>query len=125
MFISAVGGNPATGFVFSNAKGKARDIDALCRHAMAKTLSRAGVEWKGWHAFGRNLATTFDRDGAIDTVIQRALRHEDVQTTRDRYNSEGRTGEAQQALRNLSQNRVIVLRRTEKRPVEGVTAVVQ
>jgi integrase len=72
------------------------------------------------------LATTLDREGAIDTVIQRVLRHEDVQTTRDHYIGEGTTGEAQQALRNLSQKkRLIVLRRTEKRPVEGATGVVQ
>ncbi|HTE88707.1 MAG TPA: hypothetical protein VK639_07135 [Terriglobales bacterium] len=86
---------PATGFVFSNAKGKARDIDALYRHAMANTLSRGGVEWKGWHAFRRNLATTLDRLGAIDTVIQRVLRH-DVETTRDHYIGKGTTSEAQQ-----------------------------
>ena len=92
---------------------------------MANTLSRAGVEWKGWHAFRRNLATRLDRDGAIDTVIQRVLRHEDVQTTRDHYIGKGTTIEAQQAFRNSPQNRLIVLRRTEKRPVEGMTAVVQ
>jgi integrase len=121
----ATSGDPETGFVFSNAKGKPRDIDALYRHAMAHTLSRAGVKWKGWHAFRRNLATRLDRDGAIDTVIQRVLRHEDVQTTRDHYIGKGTTSEAQQALRNSPKNRLIVLRRTEKRPVEGVTGVVQ
>jgi transposase len=43
------------------------------------------VEWHGWHAFRRGLATNLNDIGALDLTIQRILRHSDVTTTRKSY----------------------------------------
>ena len=44
-----------------------------------------GIEWKGWHAYRRGLATNLHELGVPDKVIQAILRHEDVSTTQRSY----------------------------------------
>jgi integrase len=44
-----------------------------------------GLEWKGWHAYHRGLATNLHELGVPDKVIQAILRHEDVSTTQRSY----------------------------------------
>ena len=115
-------GNPETGFVFPNAKGEPRDLDALC-HPAAKVLNRVGIRWRGLHACRKALGTELDRRGVKDTMIQRALRHDNVNTTRDHYIGDGKTSEAQEALRPLAG--LIVLPRTITAPADLCTGVVQ
>lgn len=43
------------------------------------------VEWHGWHAFRRGLATNLNDLGHLDLTIQRILRHSNVTTTRQNY----------------------------------------
>jgi integrase len=43
------------------------------------------VEWHGWHAFRRGLASNLYDLGLPDLLIQRILRHSDVNTTRKSY----------------------------------------
>ena len=40
------------------------------------------MEWRGWHAFRRGLATNLDALGVHDIVIQPILRHSNVAVTR-------------------------------------------
>jgi integrase len=43
------------------------------------------VEWKGWHAFRRGLASTLFELGCDDLTVQRILRHSKVSVTREHY----------------------------------------
>jgi integrase len=51
-------GNPSKGFVFANARGDAMNLDALAKDVTRPALEGSAVEWHGWHAFRRGLATT-------------------------------------------------------------------
>jgi integrase len=44
-------------------------------------LKGSGVEWHGWHAFRRGLATNLYRIGVPARTIQAILRHSNVSTT--------------------------------------------
>ena len=44
-----------------------------------------GLDWKGWHAYRRGLATNLKKLGVPDTTIQAILRHESVSTTQRFY----------------------------------------
>ena len=48
-------------------------------------LRKAGIEWHGWHAFRRGLATNLYRLGVADKTIQAILRHANVGTTMNIY----------------------------------------
>jgi hypothetical protein len=43
------------------------------------------LEWKGWQAYRRGLATNLKRLGVQDTVIEAILRHENLATTQRFY----------------------------------------
>ena len=59
-------GNPSGGFVFANANGKPMNLDALARDVIQPTLEMSGLDWHGWHAFRRGLATNLHRPGVSD-----------------------------------------------------------
>jgi integrase len=44
-----------------------------------------GLDWKGWHAYRRGLATNLKKLGVPDTTIQAIPRHESVSTTQRFY----------------------------------------
>ena len=48
-------------------------------------IKGTGVEWHGWHAFRRGLATNLYTLGADDLTVQRILRHSTVTVTREHY----------------------------------------
>ncbi len=52
---------------------------------MKNVLTKAGVEWVGWHGFRRGLASNLNRLGVDDSVIQAILRHSDVSVTQRCY----------------------------------------
>jgi integrase len=78
-------GNPSSGFVFADASGKPMNLEALARDVIRPALDKSGVEWHGWHAFRRGLATNLHRLGVSDKVIQQILRHANVTTTMNIY----------------------------------------
>jgi integrase len=43
------------------------------------------VQWKGWHAFRRSLATNLSSCGVEPKIIQAILRHSDIATTMNIY----------------------------------------
>jgi integrase len=73
------------GFIFANARGDAMNLEALARKVIRPALAGSGVEWHGWHAFRRGLATNLHRLGVSDKVIQQILRHANVTTTINIY----------------------------------------
>jgi len=78
-------GNPSKGFIFANACGDAMNLDALAKDVIRPALKGSAVEWHGWHAFRRGLATNLHRLGVSDKVIQQILRHANVTTTMNIY----------------------------------------
>lgn len=81
----ATSGDPATGLIFKSKTGSSMDLAQLARFVIRPALKDTGVEWHGWHAFRRGLATNLYRLGAPDKTIQAILRHTDVSTTLRAY----------------------------------------
>jgi integrase len=48
-------------------------------------LEKAGIEWRGYHAFRRGLATNLRALNVDDLTIMEILRHSDVSVTRASY----------------------------------------
>ena len=65
--------------------GGALDLDNLADRLIKPILKANGLNWKGWHAYRRGLATNLHDLGVPDKVIQAILRHEDVSTTQRSY----------------------------------------
>jgi integrase len=81
----SLSGNPAKGFMFSSPAGKPVNMDALARDVILPLATKAGVQWHGWHAFRRGLATNLYRLGVSDKTIQRILRQANVGVTQACY----------------------------------------
>jgi integrase len=81
----SLSGNPANGFMFQSPTGKPFNMDALSRDVIVPLATKAGVQWHGWHAFRRGLATNLYRLGVPDKIIQRILRHANVAVTQNCY----------------------------------------
>jgi integrase len=81
----SVSGTPANGLMFPSPAGKPFNMDALARKVIVPLVMKAGVEWHGWHAFRRGLATNLHRLGVPDTTIQRILRQANVAVTQACY----------------------------------------
>ena len=62
-------------------------VRAACvaREIIKPKLNEAGLEWHGWHAFRRGLATNLYRLGIPDKTIQAILRHSSLSTTMNLY----------------------------------------
>ena len=61
------------------------DLAHLARFVVRPALKGTGIEWRGWHAFRRGLATNLYRLGVPDKTIQVILRHADLSTTMRAY----------------------------------------
>jgi integrase len=75
-------GGYTSGPMFRNAVAKHLDPHNLVARVIEKTK---GIDWHGWHAFRRGIATNLHQLGVADIVIQMILRHSDVSVTRDCY----------------------------------------
>ena len=78
-------GNPLKGLMFPSPEGKPLNLDALTADVIRPALKRQGLQWHGWHAFRRGLATNLHRLGVQDEIIQRILRHSNVGVTQKCY----------------------------------------
>jgi integrase len=81
----SLSGNPANGLMFPGPAGKPINLDALAADVIVPLLTETGVQWHGWHAFRRGLATNLHRLGISDKTIQRILRHANVAVTQGCY----------------------------------------
>ncbi len=66
--------------IFQAGNGKPLNLDNLARRVIAPA-----VEWHGWHAFRRGLATNLHALGVDDKTIQAILRHTNVGLTMNVY----------------------------------------
>lgn len=78
-------GNPTCGLMFQSAARKPLDLDALAVDVIRPAFEKHGIEWHGWHAFRRGLATNLHRLGVSDETIQRILRHSTISVTQNCY----------------------------------------
>jgi integrase len=99
-------GNPTTGPIFPNAKGRPRALSSILFRIILPALNRCAVcrkaerdhktdhpyrrddhlpEWHGWHAARRGLGSNLYRLEVPELVIQRILRHANVSTTMGYY----------------------------------------
>jgi integrase len=81
-------GFPAEGFIFRGPKmGRPLDLHNLAQRVIRDALKEAKppIPWPGWHGFRRGLSTNLKTLGVDDTVIQRVLRHANVEVTRQSY----------------------------------------
>jgi integrase len=81
----ALSGNPACGLMFPTAQGKPINLDALTTDVIRPALNGRSLQWRGWHAFRRGLATNLHRLGVPDEINQRILRHSNVSVTQACY----------------------------------------
>jgi integrase len=103
-------GNPQTGPMFPNSTGNPMSLNNVMHRHILPVLNRCEVcglskgrphlkakdahdwirdprlpEWRGWHAARRGLGTNLYRLGVPPMVIQKILRHSDVNTTQSFY----------------------------------------
>ena len=81
----AASGGPASGLMFKSRTGTAMDLAQIARFVIRPALAGTGIEWHGWHAFRRGLATNLYRLGVPDKTIQAILRHANLSTTMNAY----------------------------------------
>jgi integrase len=78
-------GNPELGFVFRSSDGLPISLDKVARRVIRPALESIHLQWHGWHAFRRGLASNLYAMGAPDKVVQRILRHSRPHVTKERY----------------------------------------
>ncbi|QMV17969.1 tyrosine-type recombinase/integrase [Granulicella sp. 5B5] len=78
------------------------DLDNLASRVLKPLFEANGLEWKGWQAYRRGLATNLKELGVEDTTVQCILRHENVSTTQ-RFYIKTAPKVAQEAMRVLEE----------------------
>jgi integrase len=76
---------PKHGFIFVGSRGAVLDLENLAYRVIRPHLKAHNLQWHGWHAYRRGLATNLHQLGVDDLTIQAILRHTDVATTRKHY----------------------------------------
>jgi integrase len=78
-------GNPATGVIFHSGGGEPMDLDKLAQRIVRPAVQAIQLEWYGWHACSRGIASNLYELGANDKVVQRILLHAKPHVTKERY----------------------------------------
>ncbi|MGZ4877809.1 MAG: tyrosine-type recombinase/integrase [Candidatus Angelobacter sp.] len=92
------------GLMFCYEDGRPINLDSFARWQIKPILKKAGIAWKGWHAFRRGSATYLAKKHAGDGTAAAAslLRHSDSSTTADHYikntKQERRTAQAEKVI---------------------------
>jgi integrase len=100
------------GYIFHGATGQPLRLENLLRNVILPALDTADpkIEWHGWHAFRRGLATNLYSLGAPDKTVQAILRHANVSTTMAYY-VKPVAGASQAAMKKLEK----AFKKAEKR----------
>ena len=83
MLLDAI--KPEHGFFFVGDRNAVLDLENLSDRVMRPVLRAHGLNWHGWHAYRRGLASNLKQLGVDDLTIQAILRHSDVRTTQRHY----------------------------------------
>ena len=72
--------NDGDTYIFQGAKlGRPLNLSNLARRVIVPTLAKAGIQWHGWQAFRRGLATNLYNLSVPEHDIQAILRHADIE----------------------------------------------
>ena len=71
--------------VFADGKMFSRAMEHEGVRKIRPLLESIGIEWHGWQAFRRGIASNLFALGCDDITVQRVLRHSRVQVTREHY----------------------------------------
>jgi integrase len=63
----------------------ALSLEDLGNRSIRPALKRAGIQWRGWHALRRGLASNLYELGCDDMIVMRILRHASVSVSRKHY----------------------------------------
>jgi integrase len=92
------------GALFCYEDGRPISLDSFARWQIKPILKKAGIAWKGWHAFRRGSATYLAKKhaGGGTAAAASLLRHSDSSTTADHYikntKQERRTAQAEKVI---------------------------
>jgi integrase len=78
-------GRLAVGPIFQAGNGKPLNLDNLARRVIRPILPVSKIEWHGWHAFRRGLATSLHSLRVDDKTIQAILRQSNIGLTMNVY----------------------------------------
>jgi integrase len=78
-------GKLAVGPIFQAGNGHPLNLDNLARRVIKPMLAVSKIEWCGWHAFRRGLATNLHLLRVDDKTIQAILRHSNIGLTMNVY----------------------------------------
>ena len=73
------------GFIFHGNTGNPLRLENVLRRSVKPALAKEGLEWYGWHAFRRGVATNLHSLGVDDKTISNILRHGNVAVTQALY----------------------------------------
>jgi integrase len=106
-------GNPRTGPMFHNTSdnGHIINLDSFARWQLKPLFKKAGIPWKGFHAFRRGNATFLAQQRNIEgrAAATLVLRQSDTSTTEDHY-----ILESKQERRAANAAKVISIQRTRQ-----------
>jgi len=77
--------NSGDGYIFHGSTGEPLDLENFAQRDIKPVLEAAGIEWHGWHAFRRGLASVLHELGVAELTIKHILRHSDSDVTRKHY----------------------------------------
>ena len=106
LLLDAIRPENAVGFLFPNSLGGPVDLDNLAARVIKPVFQANSMEWKGWQAYRRGLATNLKELGVEDTTIQCILRHEDVRTTQ-RFYIKAAPQVAHEAMQKLAEKSLV------------------
>lgn len=83
--LRALDKNPVSGPILRGPSGKPLDLNNLASRVVIPTLKAAGIEWHGWYALRRGVATAISVLSKGSLAAKGLLRHSNVSTTERHY----------------------------------------
>jgi hypothetical protein len=83
--LRALDKNPVSGPILRGPSGKPLDLNNLASRVVIPTLKAAGIEWHGWQALRRGVATAISVLSKGSLAAKGLLRHSNVSTTERHY----------------------------------------
>ena len=83
--LRALDGNPTAGPILRSPLGKPLNLDNLAKRKVRPILAAAGMEWHGWYALRRGIATLGNAVEKDAMAAKGLLRHASVTTTQKYY----------------------------------------
>jgi integrase len=77
--------NPGSGPILRGPSGKPLDLNNLAARVVVPTLKEVGIEWHGWYALRRGVATAISALSKSSLAAKGLLRHSSVSTTERHY----------------------------------------